>query len=75
MKHMCKKANDKSPLCKVYFYKNFIVPVSIDGVIITCFEVKDDFKQMFDEIVEYRNKLKDSKNITETLLQGFVSLN
>ena len=76
MKHMCKKANNKSPLCKVYLYKNYIVPISIDGVIITCFEVKEDFKQMFDEIVEYKNKLRDPKtNITENILQGFVSLN
>lgn len=65
MKHMCKKAHDKSPFCKVYLYKDFIVPISVDGVIITCFKINKDYTNSFYEITEYKNRLKEYSNIEE----------
>lgn len=63
MKYMCKKAHSKSPFCMVYLYKDFIVPVSIDGVMITCFKVDERFNTIYDEIVEYRKINREYKEI------------
>jgi hypothetical protein len=47
----------------VYLYKDFIVPVSIDGVMITCFKVDERFNTIYDEIVEYRKLNREYKEI------------
>ena len=56
MSKMYKKNSKRNPFCKLYVYKEYILVVSIEGVIVTVLNIPEEYNGVYDKIVSYNNQ-------------------
>lgn len=53
LRNVSKNVQKKNKFCKIYFYKDYIFVISIEGVVITFLKVDEQYYGMYDKIKGY----------------------
>lgn len=66
MNHVNKKMKQKNPFTNLYLFKDYLFIVSIDGKIITLYDLPDHCKGLYQKIKDYKDMRARLKSMSQT---------